>query len=213
MVAAARALDADDAEKVRSSRSEVEGDIGLPEGVLGPRRLRFRADRVDELAAGSRWTDYKTGAPLSFAQGAETRAKHLIAGIARGEKLQAMAYAIGSGASGSGRYAFLREDLEPHKRVFAIEAGNDLAREAFDQALERLVAALDMGVLFPRLLHADLHRTNGLCAGCEMAQACLRGDSGANRRLARFVSASGHASDAEEVALRLWALSSLKVDS
>ncbi len=212
MLLAARALDESEPVLVRSARSEVQGGIDLPEGSLGPRRLLFRADRVDEIGDASRWTDYKTGKPIDAGQKAETRAKHLLAGIARGEKLQAMAYAIGAGESGSGRYVFLRENVEAHKRVFAIDAHDAVAREAFDEAVDRLVAAFDMGVLFPRLLMPDLHRANGLCSTCEMAQACLRGDSGANRRLARFAAATEHDGDAEEVAFGLWSLASRKVE-
>jgi hypothetical protein len=217
MLDAARALDEDEAHAIRSARSEVNGGIDLPEGALGPRRLLFRADRVDELTAGegvpTRWTDYKTGRPISAAVGADTRTKHLLQAIARGEKLQGMAYALGAGPSGSGRYVFLREKVDADKRVYAVGADDERAADAFHDALERIVGAFVMGVLFPRLLGVDTHRTNGLCARCEMAQACLRGDSGANLRLARFVRSSAYADVAQQAALDLWSLSSAEVGS
>jgi hypothetical protein len=210
MLDAARELDALEATSIRRASSEVDGSFDLPEGLLGARRLRFRADRVDELEDARRGTDYKTGRPLNAAQGADTRLKHHLDAIARGDKLQAMAYAVGSGATGTGRYVFLADGVETHKRVFEVGAGNEQARSAFDDALEVLLGAFDMGVLFPRLLTSDTHQTNPRCAACEMAQACLRGDSGANRRLARFVALAPRNETAQEAALKLWSLARAK---
>jgi hypothetical protein len=210
MLAAARALDEAEGATIRASNSEVQGGIDLTEGALGERRLLFRADRVDEVGGATRYTDYKTGAPISRGQGEDTRRRNHLRSIARGRALQATAYAIGAGPAGSGRYVFLEEDLEAHKRVFAIGGSDTEARDLFDEAVDRLVAAFDMGVLFPRLLQADPQRTNGECARCEMAQACLRGDSGANRRLARFVNAPVHDGAAQESAFALWSLATAK---
>jgi hypothetical protein len=212
MLDAARALDELESAAIRASRSEVPGGIDLPEGVLGKRRLLFRADRVDELADAPRFTDYKTGAPISRNQGEDTRLRNHLQEIARGRALQATAYAIGAGPAGSGRYVFLKADVETAKRVFAIGGADAEARELFDEAVDRILGAIDMGVLFPRLLQSDAQRTNLDCARCEMAQACLRGDSGANRRLAKFVNAPAREGAAQEAAFALWSLATQKVE-
>ena len=73
----------------------------------------------------------------------------------------------------------------------------------------RLLAAWDAGSFPPRLLRPDRDEEPATCRGCGVKEACLRGDSGARLRLARWMQRlasepSAHA--AEDRAARIWQL-------
>ncbi|MBL8859898.1 MAG: PD-(D/E)XK nuclease family protein [Planctomycetes bacterium] len=208
MIAVARALDMREGEASGAATvSEFADKISLAAGLHGERELHFRADRVDQLKEGARYTDYKTGAPLSDAVKAETHLKRHLTGIATGRKLQAQTYAQAAGPGGVGRYLHLGESLDETHRVFAISHGDPQARELFDDALETLLGAWDMGAFLPRILQPDRARENPLCSRCEVKIACLRGDSTAHRRLAAFAVAAPDAEAVDRSAARaLWSL-------
>lgn len=201
----ARTLDDREATSVRLIDSETERAFALPPGPHGARELRLRIDRLDRTAAGERATDFKTGRPLSSAKTAQTRRQHHLNGVGRGRKLQAFGYARALGPGASGRYVFLRDGLEDDTRVFEVTADDADAAPAFDGALRVLLAAWDGGAFFPRLLNANAQTANPACSHCEVAQACLRGDSAANRRLARFTQSS-HVDPDHVKAAELWRL-------
>jgi hypothetical protein len=175
--------------------SEVEGELLLdlstdPENAAagrtaptGPRRLRFRADRLDLVDGRPRFTDYKTGRHLSDARDAGKRHAQLLAEVRTGKRLQAVAYVTAAGGRALGRYLFLRPDLTPEAREVATEAGDREAAAAFTAAVRALLAAWDAGSFFPRLVDPSGRREPSRCALCTVAEACLRGDSGARRRL------------------------------
>jgi hypothetical protein len=158
------------------------GPAAAPGGL--PRRLRFRADRVDLIDGWPRFTDYKTGRQLSDARDAGRRRTQLLAEIRTGKRLQAVAYVMAAGGGRAlGRYLFLRPDLAPEVREVAVEAGDREAGAAFDAAVRAVLGAWDAGSFFPRLVDPSGRREPSRCALCTVAEACLRGDPGARRRL------------------------------
>jgi hypothetical protein len=163
--------------------------------------LRFRADRIEQIGSGARWTDFKTGAPINSGKPATMR-KHHLAGIAAGTRLQAVAYALAAQSGGAGRYLFLKERADENARVFEIENGDAEAHESFDAAVETLLASWDLGAFAPRLLDASRVKDNAECKRCEVALACVRGDSTAHRRLAAFLDSAGDADDESTRAAR-----------
>ena len=66
--------------------------------------------------------------------------------------------------------------------------------ERFSGALARVIGgvmrAWEAGAFFPRLVGPDLSREPRQCSHCEVAEACVRGDSGARRRLVTWLEAT-----------------------
>jgi hypothetical protein len=179
--------------------AEVTGSLEVTDAAGRPRTLRFRADRVDAVPgrrnATFRLTDYKTGKPISTAKKEATRREHFLRQVAAGRRLQAVAYALAAGARAPwqpdavGRYLFLRQGVEPeHRELAAWSSGVDFV-EAFEAAVRTALAAWDGGAFFPRLVEPDKDEEPALCGYCEVREACLRGDSGARRRLAAWAEA------------------------
>lgn len=205
-----RALDAPTGALPGVVGAELEGAVAFEDGAGAPRRLRFRADRVDAAEGGLRLTDYKSGRPVSEAKRPATRRGHLLARIAEGRSLQAVAYARAPGVV-SGRYLFARPGLADDAAAPEVAADDPEAGARLERALRTLVEAWERGDVFPRLLQPDLADEPGPCKGCAVASACLRGETGARRRLARWVEARTRAAEGatrpEEARwLALWSL-------
>jgi RecB family exonuclease len=186
---------------------------GEPQSAL--RRLRFRADRVDRLgpgaAAGLRFTDYKTGRrPLAERAGKLNEA--LRDAVRSGDALQVAAYALSRGTeTDRGRYVYLHPELQGSDppREAEVRADDREIRRLFEQSVTTLVSAWDRGVFFPRLVHADRDKEPERCSFCAVAEACLRGDSGARGRLRDWADEQleSGSSDADEVTwLATWRL-------
>ena len=193
--------------------AEVVGEVAA--GTARPRRLRFKADRVDRGPDGPILTDYKTGRPITDKERATTRRTHLMRRVAGGRNLQAIAYAAAAVQAGSpgavGRYAYLAAELD--KADLRLAAGEADALAALHSAVDAVGAAWDEGGFFPRLVDAK-GNTPPPCAFCEVAEACLQGDSGARLRLGGWVArrqevaeAGGEAPSGPEAAvLEVWSL-------
>lgn len=166
--------------------AEVVGVVTLP-GSDPARRLRFRADLVTTGEDGPQLIDFKTGKPVSDAKQPATRARHLERAVARGERLQAVAYALALEARGGGGYLFLKPELAPEHRHTTVEAGAGSLRQPFEHATGGVLEVWDQGAFFPRLVDPDTLEEPGRCQWCTVAEACLRGDSGARRRLVEGV--------------------------
>jgi hypothetical protein len=237
-VEAAREVDWPDGEaRVAVVASEMAGELTLGgHGEVAARRVRFRADRLDRVAAGVRFTDYKTGKPLSNAKVADKRRLKLLAEIQAGRKLQAVAYvlsaddrAMGSAGDRSvsdrsagdrsagdravGRYLFLGPSLpSPAAREVAVETADADARHAFAKATDALLGAWAAGTFFPRVVDPAGRKEPTRCQYCTVSEACLRYDSGARRRLvlwaeqARAAAASDAAADPGGALLAVWDL-------
>jgi hypothetical protein len=185
--------------------TELGGRLSIRAADGPPREIHFRADRVDRLATGLRFVDYKTGRPPDDARSEAKRAEAQRGAIARGESLQAAAYAL-SAPGARGRYLYLRPDAPDHARDFECVA-EDVALP-FASAVRVLLDARDRGSFVPRLRHPDRDEEPRACARCEVKEACLRGDSGARRRLGRFASGSDPATltPTERSLLDVWNL-------
>jgi hypothetical protein len=190
---------------------EATGEVTVEDANGAVRALSFRADLVEEIGGRVVFTDFKTGTPLSKAKTENTRRKHLLAVFGRGEALQAAAYTLGAGErQADGRYVYLRPDLEDETRVLLATGGDPDVSTAFRGAVRAILGAWDSGSLFPRLEQADKPKEPPRCSRCEVRDACVRGDSGARRRLARWAAARverrGALSAAEAALGALWSL-------
>ncbi|HEX5717937.1 MAG TPA: PD-(D/E)XK nuclease family protein [Thermoanaerobaculia bacterium] len=188
-------------------RVEDEGSLEVRDAEGRVRSIRFRADRVDLLENGAlRRTDYKTGKPISRAKREEVRRRGFLEKVRAGTHLQGVAYRLAS-EQAVGRYLFLRPDVEA--RVF--EAGpedQDLA-EAFQGTVRAVLSAWDAGAFFPRVVDPAGRDEPGRCKVCEVAEACVRGDSGSRLRLFEWAEVmwnGGEPTPEEAALLQVWRL-------
>jgi len=186
---------------------EISGELSV-EGWPAP--LRFRADRVDRGPLGLSMVDYKTGAPPSHAKGEDTRRRHLLRAVARGDALQGVAYALAApGDEAEGRYLYLKPELgaaPEAARQVRIAAGDAELAAAFTDAVAAVAEAWRAGAMFARVEEPDGTDGRG-CEFCSVKEACLRDDSGVRRRLVSWLRAEdGPASPVEAAARRLWRL-------
>ena len=183
---------------------EVRDNLDLPPGPP-PRQLAFRADRVDGAAGRLVYTDYKTGrSSISAAASEKKRRQATLEQVRSGLRLQVPAYAIAGG--GSGRYLFLHPDLDG-VRTIAIDGDDAEIAAAFDAAVAAALDAWRQGAFPPRVVEPDRNREPKACRWCEVAQACVRGDSGARRRLREWAEAEPGDAPGPVVAARtVWRL-------
>ncbi len=164
--------------------AEVHGAVEVHDSHGQARAIRFRADRVDRIEGDLRLTDYKTGRPGERQKTPSVRSENYCKRVASGEMLQVMAYALAGANHGTarGRYLYLHPKDAVELRDVEIHADQQEFRDAFSAALHRILEIWDRGAFFPRLVDAK-----GVepirCKRCEVKVACLRGDSGARRRL------------------------------
>ena len=185
----ARALDALDADRLRVTGAERARTAAIVDAQGRSRELRFRVDRIERFDGAERLTDFKTGKPLSDAVKADTRARHFRNAVARGDALQPVAYALAAEAGGSGRLLYLDPELDlgsDAASFVALREDADLTG-AFEGAVRALLGAWDAGSFVPRLVEADSDEEASLCKRCDVAQACLQGDTGARQRLAAWL--------------------------
>lgn len=184
--------------------SEVEGSVVVA-GVSRP--VAFRADRVDGNDGVITLVDYKAARPASEAKKEAKRREHLMAGIARGRRLQASAYACVAGTeTARGEYVYLKpgDEWSPEARVVAVAGDDEEIHEIFVNAVQTIDAARARGIAFPRVEEADgkaaLH-----CAYCAVAEACRRDDSAFRRDLVGWMNESEPSGDETiEAARWLW---------
>ncbi len=185
----ARSLDALEGDRLRVTGAERERAAAIVDGQGRSRELRFRVDRSERVDGAERLTDFKTGSPLSSAVKPETRARHFRDAVARGDALQPVAYAFAAEAGGTGRLLYLDPELEPGSAAASFVARHDDPdlTAAFEGAVRTLLGAWDAGSFVPRLVKPDSDEEAPVCERCEVAQACLQGDTGARRRLATWL--------------------------
>jgi len=207
---------------------ETVGEVPVRGTDDRERLLRFRADRVDRERRGPGatgddtlvLTDYKTGRPPRGSGGNEgkqepTRRRYLLKDVRAGTRLQAVAYALAGGAGEAvtgggavGRYLFLRPDTEFRDR--AVGPGDKDFQEVFVAAFHDAVRAglgvWDAGAFFPRVVDPLGEEEPVRCSWCPVAEACVRGDSGARLRLVERSRRQGLRSGdpAEAALLALW---------
>jgi RecB family exonuclease len=196
--------------------AEIEGGVSVEDGAGRPRRIGFKADRVDRRGDALRLTDYKTGRSVPFRQSApEARRREMLSAVERARLLQAAAYALAGGhTDDEGRYLYLHPDLDPDRpRSGTVRGADDGIAEAFGGAARAALSAWDTGAFFPRFLLQDRSAEHPHCERCEVRDACLRGDSGARLRFEAWLErhlprpvAPAPATAGEAVLLALWPL-------
>lgn len=200
--------------------AEIRGSALVSVEGEREREIHFRADLAQAAAGRLHLVDVKTGRrPLSSAARDSTIRRHLLESVRRGERLQAVAYALAAAALGNpsfsnaaGEYLFVHPDLRGTTRSFLVEAGDGEAEAAFRAAVGTVLQGWDAGAFFPRLVDPEGQKEPDRCKYCEVAQACLRGDSGTRLRLLATAealaeeAADGSLSEAERAFLDLWNL-------
>jgi RecB family exonuclease len=184
LLARVRALDWGDGAGPQVLGAELEGGIEIARPGGAPRTVRFRADRGDLVGGGVVLVDYKTGAPISKAKTAATRSEHLLAQIAQGRRLQGPAYAR---AGRTGRYLFAKEGLDDENANVEIDHDDTAASTRFDEAMHDLLGAFERGAFPPRLLGETRTGKGPACERCDVAEACLLGESGSAHHLAAWI--------------------------
>ncbi len=187
MVDVARACDWIDAAGLPALGAELGGEVVVHDAAGRARRIGFRVDRADLVDGVLRLTDYKTGAPLDTAKREATKRAKLLRAALQGRSLQAVAYlaaarSLGAGQA-EGRLLYLREDLDDRTRAFVAQHDDAELLAAFEATVRTTFAALDAGTLFPRLVMNDKDQEPDACDWCEVAVACLRGESSQRARL------------------------------
>jgi RecB family exonuclease len=167
--------------------AEVHGALEVARLGGGTRRLAFRADRADLLDGGVALVDYKTGAPISTAKKASTRTEHLLAQITRGRRLQGPAYALAGEQAREGRYLFAKESVDDENARVTIARDDEAVRVAFADASRDLLAAFELGAFPPKLIGAKRAGRARACESCDVAEACLQGETGSRRHLAAWL--------------------------
>jgi hypothetical protein len=181
--------------------SEVELEFSLPSGHT----LGFRADLVEAGPGGPCLIDVKTGRGISKAKRESTRASHFEAAIASGTRLQGPLYQLGGGPGAVGRYVFLDPDLDDAHATFSVGPDDEPLLNAARDAFDVLLAGWDAGVFFPRLTNARGDEPPA-CGFCDVAEACLRGDSSARARLSAWLDAAKPRGEGEARLLALFRL-------
>ncbi len=198
----------DEAEPAAWIGAEVEGTA-----VVAGAAVRFRVDRLSRLGERLVLTDFKIGAPDSTLRlkTVKARVRRLLAEVRSGARLQAALYLAAAAAEGQpalARYTFLDPDLEEPLRQHELEASAETA-EALEHAATVLLTARRRGLHPPRLLEPNRNQEFSGCAWCEVAEACVRGDSGFRVRLERWHEHQEQRverSEPDETLWRLWRL-------
>jgi hypothetical protein len=191
-------------------RVEESESLEVRDAAGNLRKISFRADRVDRVAEGLRFTDYKTGRPISTARKPDVRRRHFLERVKQGTHLQAVAYLLAAGEPATGRYLFLRPGLgEREDRELAVTPEDRDFAEGFAGAAAAVLGAWDVGSFFPRVVDPAGRDEPGRCSWCAVAEACVRGDSGARLRLFEWAERAKERADldpAESALLRVWRL-------
>ncbi len=161
--------------------AELRGSV-----QIGERSVSFRADRAD-LGEVPALVDYKTGAPITSVKGEDTRRAHLLAQIAQGRRLQAPAYARAGEPVREGRYLFAKDGVDEANAKVRVARDDPEAMRLFEAAARELLAAFELGAFPPRLLGEKRSGKGPACASCDVAEACIQGETGSGRHLAAWL--------------------------
>ncbi len=204
---------------VPAAATELYGAVVIQDRAERDRQIGFKADRIDSSGALS-LTDYKTGKPLGEQVKTEAaRRRHFLAKVKAGQSLQAVAYAMAGGQPDDlGRYVYLKPDpeIEAERRIAQVSGGEEDFSQAFLDAARASLEAWDRGVFLPRLIEPHGDKEFAFCKSCRVAEACLRGDSGARARLREWVDgrevADTPTEPVERTLLSVWRLRDEKTD-
>ncbi|MGH0028145.1 MAG: PD-(D/E)XK nuclease family protein [Myxococcota bacterium] len=190
-------------EPPRVVATEAHGVARVTDANGRSREILFKADRVDRVGQDLVFVDYKTGKSDANQKTPARRLEAFRQAVAAGRLLQAGVYARSVPGS-RGRYLFLSDKVNDEARLLEADASLD---PTFDATLATLLEVWDRGSFLPRLRQADRDEEPGSCRFCEVRDACLRGDSGARRRVERWGEGDGASQGAaERAALAAYAL-------
>ena len=180
--------------------AEVEAGVGV-----GQTTIRFRADRVDLRDGALLFTDYKTGKFFSKGVKEETRRKHFRERVEMGKLLQGTGYALAGGdAQDVGRYLYLDPETSSEYLEVRVPASDLELVEAFEGTASALLELRQVGGFAPRLVDSKGLKEPDACGWCEVAAVCLRGDSGARRRLRQWLEDGAVGTPGEQSLRKLW---------
>ena len=124
-----------------------------------------------------RWTDYKTGKPISEAKTeAETAAATSWTGCGRARISRPWPICCARGGEAVGRYLFLKPDLDDPRFEVAVPTRTGAGRRVPRRGQGACSAAWDAGSFFPRVVDPAGRNEPGRCEVCAVAEACVRGD-------------------------------------
>ena len=176
--------------------------------------LQFRVDLVSSAHGRLILSDFKTGPRgVSDAVRPSTRDRHLLSKVRQGRLLQAVAYAAAAGRpEDCGRYLYLHPGFQGPEETRRVEvsASDEVLRETFESSLQTLLDGWRSGTFLPRLVEVDKDQEPSACRYCAVAEACLRGDSGARARLRDWAATDVGHDDLQAAALPFWRLGSNK---
>ncbi|MBS1106180.1 MAG: hypothetical protein H6Q91_1682, partial [Deltaproteobacteria bacterium] len=206
MIEVARARDWSDPDGLAVLGAELAGDVVVRDAAGRERRIGFIVDRADLAGGVLRLTDYKTGTPVSTVTGEPKKREKLLDAVSEGRALQSVAYLAAAQALGAaqaeGRLLYLREGLDDRSRAFVARHDDAELLAAFGATARTALAAFDAGTLFPRLVEPEKDEEPSACEWCEVAAACLRGESNPRARLREWAAAEAARHDAASAADR-----------
>ena len=174
--AAVPVLHAEQAEEVEVAgrrRAARAGSASAPTGSTG-------------LPDGLRFTDYKTGRPLSTARKPEVRRRHFLERLRQGTLLQAAAYLLAAQGEPARGALPLSEAGSGRSRGPRVRGRRPEDREAAEAFANAVSATLPPGTRAPSSPAWSIRpagTSRRAARYCAVAEACLRGDSGARLRL------------------------------
>ncbi len=179
-VACARALD--EARPPAVLGAELDGVAHVADAAGTPRRLRFRADRVDAGEDGLVFVEYKSGRCFLDRVRETSRVRALGEVLRHGQGIQTPSYLYAADAVAS-RLVFLGRGTASARRETTLRRSDEAVLASFEQSAAIAFRALDRGLRPPRLLGPKGEGEGAACHFCEMRAACLQGDSGHLARL------------------------------
>jgi RecB family exonuclease len=182
--------------------AEVTGSLPIARADGSTRTLRFRADRADLVDGGVALVDYKTGQPISKVKTASKSYEKLLAQVAQGRRLQGPAYARAGELVRAGRYLFAKDGALDANASVVIASDDAQVRERFEAAARELLAAYELGAFPPVLLGKKRAGTARACDSCDVAEACLQGETGSRRHLAAWLTRHAQAPERLPAAAR-----------
>jgi hypothetical protein len=166
--------------------SEVSGRVELVQADGHTLQLSFRADLAQRRQKELHLIDFKTSAPFLKTTTDASRRKHSLNALRSGTRLQGMSYALAGQQATEGdawgSYLHLRPDAHGLPPWIDFRASDREASDAFREAVKVLYEARLRGSFFPRLVDPSGQKEPDACKYCEVASACVRGDSQSRQR-------------------------------
>lgn len=186
---------------VSARGADVRGAVQLLDQDGRARRMEFQVDRVDHGHVATNYQVYKT---LSDSSVPKTRAQKMLKNIKEGNYLAIPAAAIEAEATGAGRLLCLDPDAAPELCAYEVRADDQDYLSAFRDVWQTTIHVWDQGAFLPRMVDPNKDEEPALCARCEVASACHRGDSSVRGRIERLAERWERQPPAPDSAEKAW---------